>query len=127
MRSLDENGYFLLEIVLLGAILLSAISAFMAAASAQRLCERSGDETAAVFLAQEILSDAVVELGKQQFMERPSMQRNVMRSGRDFQVEGSFRAAAESARLCKVVLHISWQKNGIARKLSFQRLVLCHE
>lgn len=127
MRMTEEKGYFLLETVLLGAILISTLSVFMAAASAHRLCERSKSETAAAFLAQEIMSGVEAEGRGRQLAGQPALHRNVTRSGQDYQTEAEFRTVSESSRLCRVVLHVSWQEAGSERVFSCQRMVLCHD
>ncbi len=126
-----ENGFFLLETVLLGLILMAAAEAFLLYSTTEHMRINSEAATTAAFLAQEQLALAegqdVETLSQAVTLPWLGEGDAVEKNGYHYEVETILQETVGDMSLREVTVNISWTENHKNKKMSFQRVVKCRD
>ena len=120
---MSEKGFFLLETIVLGAVLLAGISVLGAYTAGRQVTLASQDKMTAAFLAQKYLACRQGEIAMLPAGACPAQRiaTSVQRNNRDFYVETSLCPAAPG--LMKIEVVVRWRPQGKEQQLTLSRLV----
>jgi len=129
----NEQGFFLLETIVLGMILLAAVEVLGLYYSIEYMRRDSAAETTALFLAQEQCARvAAVQNSAEILPEGPLAWLGktpcpIVKNGYSFQVESTLSKNTSSLNLQNLETRVIWSEGSKNKQIMIQRVIKCYE